>query len=131
MRSPSRKSSTVRLVLMGAAVGSSGLLAGCGTDVQRNRYTSREDCIADYSQTQCGPDFPVGAVAAIGAATYYYGPWYRSDPTARRRDPGDPGAGRYFSGGSSGSVGARAPATVEAGTRGGFGSTGRVGARGG
>lgn len=129
MRPASRKSSTVRLALMGAAVGGSGLLAGCGTDVQRNRYASREDCIADYSQTQCGPDFPLGAAAAVGAATYYYGPWYRSDASARLRDPNDPGAGRYFRGG--GSSGARAPAIVEAGTRGGFGATGRVGARGG
>jgi hypothetical protein len=116
---------------MGAAVGGSGLLTGCGADVQRNRYTSREDCIADYSQTQCGPDFPVGAAAAAGVATYYYGPWYRSDPTARVRDPNDPGAGRYFRSGGANSGAARAPASVEAGTRGGFGSTGRVSARGG
>jgi hypothetical protein len=130
MHPGSRKSSTVRLVLMGAAVGGSGLLAGCGTDVQRNRYNSREDCVADYSQAQCGPDFPVGAAAAIGAATYYYGPWYRSDAAARLRDPNDPGAGSYFRGGGAASSGTRAPTGVEAGTRGGFGSTGRVSARG-
>jgi hypothetical protein len=121
----------MRLVLMGAAVGGSGLLAGCGADVQRNRYNSREDCVADYSQAQCGPDFPVGAAAAVGAATYYYGPWYRSDATARSRDQNDPGAGRYFRGGGAATSGTRAPTGVEAGTRGGFGSTGRVSARGG
>ena len=122
-----RKSATVRLVLMGAAVGGSSLLVGCGSDVQRNRYASREDCVADYSATQCGPDFPLGGAAAL-AATYYYGPWYRSDVAARMRDPADPGAGRFL-GGSSTSL--RAAPTIETGTRGGFGSHGRVSARGG
>ena len=128
--SRSRKSATIRLVLMGAAVGGSGLLAGCGTDVQRNRYTSREDCVADYSEAQCRPDFPIGSAIGAGVATYYFGPWYRSDPTARRGDPNDPGAGRWFSSGSSVVGGGRSPATVEVGSRGGFGSTGRVSARG-
>jgi hypothetical protein len=131
MRPGSRRSTTVRLVLMGAAVGGSSLLAGCGTDVQRNRYASREDCIADYSEALCRPDLPVAGGLGAAAATYYYGPWYRSDPVARSRDANDPGAGRWFGGGGSASSGSGSPSTVEAGTRGGFGSTGRVSARGG
>jgi len=129
MRAGLKKSSAVRLVLMGAAVGGSSLLAGCGTDVQRNRYASREDCIADYSDTSCGPDVPLMAAGAA-LATYYYGPWYHSDVAARGRDPSDPGAGRFF-GGSGGAGGSRTPPTIETGTRGGFGAHGRISARGG
>jgi len=123
-----KKSSAVRLVLMGAAVGGSSLLVGCGTDVQRNRYASREDCIADYSDTLCGSDVPMMAAGGAALAAYFYGPWYRSDVAGRASDPRDPGAGRYF--GSSGSSGPRSPPTIETGTRGGFGSHGRVSARG-
>jgi len=125
-----KKSSAVRLVLMGAAVGGTGLLAGCGTDVQRNRYTSRDDCIADYSDTLCGPDVPLAAAGAA-LATYYYGPWYRSDVAARVRDPSDPGAGRFFSSSGGGASPPRSPPTIETGTRGGFGAHGRISARGG
>ena len=135
-----KKSSAVTLAIMGAAMtGAVGipLLFG-GTDVQRNRYTSRESCIADYSEAQCNPDVPNGsAVAPMGAATYYYGPWYRSDYRSRTNDPNDAGPGRYYrsggtvSGFSSAGGAGSAPAAVETGTRGGFGRSGRVSARGG
>jgi len=130
MQSPLRKSSSaLRLVLMGAAVGGSGLLGGCDTDVQRNRYASRADCVADYSEAQCQSDFPVGAAVAAGAATYYFGPWYRTGVATAARGSGDPGPGRFFSSGSArGST--SPPAGVEAGTRGGFGSHGHVSERG-
>ena len=130
MPSRSRRSSAIRLVLMGAAVGGGGLLAGCGTDVQRNRYNSLADCVADYSEAQCTRDVPIGTAAAVGAAAYYYGPWYRSSSTARLRDTSDAGPGRYFSTSTSRSPAAR-PAGVETGTRGGFGAHGRVSASGG
>jgi hypothetical protein len=119
---------------MGAVVGSGGLLSGCGgEDVQRNRYASREACLADYSEELCRPDFPISGYVA-GAATYYYGPWYHSDFRARENDQRDPGAGRFFHGGGAGVVASSgsgvAPLSVETGTRGGFGSTGRISARG-
>lgn len=121
-----KKSSKVPLVLMGAVAGAVALPAMFnGTDVQRNRYNSREDCVADYSEAQCNPDFPLGSTSR----TYYYGPWYRSDVSERAKDTKDPGPGRYFRGGGSSSGFTSAP-SVESGTRGGFGSSGRVSARG-
>jgi hypothetical protein len=128
-----KKSAAVPLVLMGAIAGAVGLPAIFhGTDVQRNRYANREDCIADYSDTQCGADYPIGG-HTTGTSMFYYGPWYRSDPVSRSRDSHDPGPGHNFHGGISGfsSGAAHAPAGVESGTRGGFGSHGHVGARGG
>ena len=132
-----KKSSAVSLAIMGTAMASAvglPMLFG-GTDVQRNRYSSREACIADYSETQCNPDMPV--TGAVAATTYYYGPWYRSDYRSRTNDLNDPGPGRYYRGGgtasgfsSAGGV-SSAPAGVETGTRGGFGRSGRVSARGG
>ncbi len=130
-----KKSSGVTLAIMGAAItGAVGipLLFG-GTDVQRNRYASREACIADYSEKQCNPDVPMGGTTP-GFSTYYYGPWYRSDYRTRTT-PGDPGPGQYYRGGGtsafSSSGTSSAPVTVETGTRGGFGRSGRVSARGG
>ena len=128
-----KKSSSVPLVLMGAMAGAVALpVAFHGTDVQRNRYASRDDCIADYSNTQCDPDHPVGTYGP-GTSAFYYGPWYRSDPAARAKDSSDPGSGRFYRGGTSGLGGGtgHGPAGVETGSRGGFGSHGHVGARGG
>ena len=130
-----KKSSMVSLAIMGTAMaGAVGLpmLFG-GTDVQRNRYGSREACIADYSEAQCNPDMPtVGGSSPT--TTYYYGPWYRSDYRARTT-PNDPGPGRYYRstiGTSSSLAGSGVgPSSVETGTRGGFGRSGRVSARGG
>jgi hypothetical protein len=134
-----KKSSAVTLAIMGAAMtGAVGipLLFG-GTDVQRNRYASRESCIADYSEAQCNPDVPASGFVAGAAMSYYYGPWYRSDYRSRTNDPNDAGPGRYYRNGgtvsgfsSTGGAGS-APAAVETGTRGGFGRSGRVSARGG
>jgi hypothetical protein len=131
MQPAAKKSSAVPLVLMGAVAGVAVLPAVfSGTDVQRNRYHSREDCVADYSETQCGPDYPVGGVYS-GTGTNYYGPWYRSDVARRTQDPNDPGAGRFYRGSSGlAATGLHSPAAVETGSRGGFGSLGHVGARG-
>jgi hypothetical protein len=130
-----KKSSAVTLAIMGAAMtGAVGipLLFG-GTDVQRNRYASREACIADYSETQCNPDMPMTG-ATSGLSTFYYGPWYRSDYRARSTS-GDAGPGRYYGSGAasafSSSGTSSAPMGIESGTRGGFGRSGRVSARGG
>ena len=134
MQPGQKKSSAVTLAIMGTAMaGAVGLPALFGgTDVQRNRYTSREACIADYSEAQCNPDVPYGGSSTGG--TYYYGPWYRSDYRTRTNDPNDAGPGRYYRGGgtmSGFSSAGSAPASVETGTRGGFGRSGRISARGG
>jgi uncharacterized protein YgiB involved in biofilm formation len=137
MEPGSKKSVAVPLVLMGAFAGSIVLpMVFSGTDVQRNKYTSREACVADYSETQCNPDRPVGGSGLLTAAALaYYGPWYRSDYRTRN-DANDPGPGRYYRGGatsgfSSGGAPSSAPTSVETGSRGGFGRSGRVSARGG
>ena len=122
-----KKSGKVPLVLMGAVAGAVALPAMFnGTDVQRNRYLSREDCVADYSVAQCNPDVPPGSSSRM-----YYGPWYRSNANERVNDAADPGPGRYFRGGGMGTSASISPPSVETGTRGGFGSSGRVSARGG
>ncbi len=133
MRSLERKSKAIRLVIMGAAVGGSALLAGCGgEDVQRNRYKSQSDCVADYSDLDCRPDYPV-AGSSSGRTLFYYGPWYHSKYRSGTRIAGDPGPGRFYSGGARGfsSAGGHSPSGTEAGSRGGFGAHGRVSARGG
>ncbi len=132
-----KKSVAVPLVLMGAVAGAMTLPAlFSGTDVQRNRYASRQACVEDYSDAQCGPDLPLSGSGSGGAGTFYYGPWYRSDYRSRANDANDPGPGRAFrngttSGFSSAGTDAHGPAGVETGTRGGFGRSGRVSARGG
>ena len=121
----------MRLAFMGAAAATVLATPGCGEDVQRNSYASLSDCTADYSEAQCRPDYPVGSSGYYSGGTRIYGPWYHSNVNARGAD--DPGPGRYYrSGGigfSSAGTGTRAPSSVEAGTRGGFGSHG-VSARG-
>jgi len=127
---PRKRSKSVRLALMGAAAGAALTTTGCGQDVQRNRYTTMEDCVADYSTAQCHADYPVGMNGSMfrdGRGLYVYGPWYRPDVS----DASDPGPGRYgrragFSSFSSGaaSPGSHGPSSVEAGYRGGFGARG-------
>jgi hypothetical protein len=136
MLGPERKSSKVQLVLMGAALGGVALAEGWpSTDVQRNRYASLDDCVTDYSYAQCNPDAPLNGNSGNGVAThyYYYGPWYRSDFRNRTTssDPADPGPGRSDRGAHALALsGGHGPVGVEAGSRGGFGSHGRVSARG-
>jgi hypothetical protein len=113
-------------VLGAAAVGFATL---GGKDVQRNSYNSQEDCEHDYATGQCTRDQAVGGTGYAGGGGYhYYGPWYRSD---WRNGPikGDPGPGRSYASGS-GFTG-HGPSGFDFGSRGGFGSSGRVSARGG
>ncbi|WP_049621365.1 hypothetical protein [Frateuria defendens] len=128
---PRRRSTAVPLLLAGTL----GLgVAGChsGTDVQRNHYANLQDCIRDYSIDQCDDDGPSGSSSSGGGYYHhgggYHGPWYRSRASAQGVN-GDPGPGR-----SGGVIAARldgsGPRSVELGTRGGFGSSGRVSARG-
>ena len=120
---PQRRSMAVPLMLVGAL----GLtLWKCsGTDVQRNRYSSLEDCAKDYSMQQCNADYPVGS-SGSSSGVHYYGPWYRS--RSGSSDSADPGPGR--SGGFARATGEGGPSGVELGSRGGFGASGRVSARG-
>ena len=122
-----KSSASVRLAFMGAAATAIAATPGCGEDVQRNRYASLSDCVADYSDAQCRPDFPIDSGYRTGTSTSYYGPWYRGGSRGPTAD--DPGPGRtYLSGhragfSSSGSA-SHGPAGVEGGHRGGFGSHG-------
>lgn len=109
-----KRSSAVPLMLLGGAALVGLTVLGRGHDVQRNRYNSLEECVHDYSTGQCELDNPVGSSGGVGGGMHYYGPWYRSDSGGVA---GDPGAGRS------------GPHAVEFGTRGGFGSSGRVFAR--
>ncbi len=113
----------VPLVLLGAL--GLGLWKCSGTPVQRNRYNSLQDCERDYSTQQCTADYPVGSSG--GGGSHYYGPWYRSRSGTSASYAGDPGPGR--SGGIVG-LGDGHPNGVELGTRGGFGASGRIAARG-
>jgi hypothetical protein len=125
---PQKRSMAVPLIALGGAAIVGLSIFGRGQDVQRNRYDSLEDCVHDYSTGQCEIDNRVGSTGHGGL--YYYGPWYRSDG---RGGAADPGAGRTMgtvarSVPASGFVGG--PQAVELGSRGGFGSSGRVSARG-
>jgi len=126
---PRKRSKSVRLALMGAAAGAALTTSGCGQDVQRNRYATMEDCVADYSSAQCHADYPLGMNGSMfrsGRGLYVYGPWYQPDAS----DSNDPGAGRYgrrvgfSSSGAASPAGSHGPASVEAGHRGGFGGHG-------
>jgi hypothetical protein len=99
------------------------------TDVQRNSYASKEDCEHDYATGQCSYDEGKQGNSSYSTGYHYYGPWYRSD---WRTNPvqGDPGPGRTFASGSSSGASSRGPTGFDFGSRGGFGSTGRVSARG-
>jgi hypothetical protein len=116
-----KRSLAVPLLALGGATLVGLSVLGHGQDVQRNRYGSYEDCVHDYSTGQCEMDTSVSGSGGL----HYYGPWYRSGSAGGAQDPGP---GRMRS--SSGSVASfSAPSTVELGTRGGFGSSGRVSAR--
>lgn len=120
---------TVALGVLGAAA--VGFMAFGGKDVQRNGYETLEDCEHDYATGQCTRDTPVSSNGSSGGhygGYHYYGPWYRSD---WRNGPiqGDPGPGRSFASGASPT--GHGPSSMDFGRRGGFGSSGRVSARGG
>ncbi|AIF48311.1 hypothetical protein [Dyella japonica] len=119
-----KRSFAVPLIALGGATLVGLSMLGRGHDVQRNRYDSYEDCVHDYSSGQCQID---NAVSGPSGGLHYYGPWYRSGGTVQ----GDPGPGRTLASGGrlAGSEGFGGPRSVELGTRGGFGSTGRVSAR--
>jgi hypothetical protein len=110
-------------VLGAAAIGYAWL---GGDDVQRNSYNSLADCEQDYATGKCTQDHPVSTSG--GTAYHYYGPWYRSD-WRNHSVAGDPGPGRSFASGMG--SGAHGPSGFDFGSRGGFGSSGRVSARGG
>lgn len=121
-----KRSFAVPLIALGGATLVGLSMLGRGQDVQRNRYNSYEDCVHDYTTGQCQIDTSVGGSGGL----HYYGPWYRSSGGGNVAN--DPGPGRAL--GASGRVaGVSAfggPQGVELGSRGGFGSTGHVSARG-
>lgn len=121
-----RRSVAITLGVLGVAA--AGFAAFSGKDVQRNSYASLEDCEHDYATGQCTQDRPVSNSGGHYGGSHYYGPWYRSDWRGNSFK-GDPGPGRSFAGGGSGF--GHGPTGFDFGSRGGFGSSGRVSARGG
>lgn len=123
-----RKRSTAVLLLTTFGLAAMTMMSS-GDEVQRNGYKTLEDCEHDYATGQCTRDASASSNGSGGQSGnyHYYGPWYRSD---RRNGPiqGDPGPGRTFTSGVS--SGFHGPSAMEFGVRGGFGSTGRIFARG-
>jgi len=116
-----KRSFAVPLIALGGVALAGLSVLWRGQDVQRNRYNSYEECVHDYSTGQCQIDNSVSGTGAL----HYYGPWYRNSGGAN-----DPGPGRALGAGGRAGVSAfGAPQSVELGTRGGFGSSGRVSAR--
>lgn len=113
-----RKTGTILLVTMGVALAVPMLWRG--ESVQRNTYDTRDDCVRDYDDTRCETAYDNRSGHWLS-----YGPWYANDP--ERRKPGDAGRmeGRHSSLADSGGF-----RGVEHGTRGSFGSSGRVRAAG-
>lgn len=116
-------------------VGLTGYILWPSTDVQRNSYASKEDCEQDYATGQCTFEQPTGTSSGGhgGGGYHYYGPWYRSDWRSNSV-AGDPGPGRSSARTSTGTASGftgHGPTGFDFGSRGGFGSTGRVGSRGG
>lgn len=132
---PPKKEPLLRKRSLVVAVGMLGVAAVGfatlgGKDVQRNSYASQEDCEHDYASGQCTRDTATsGSNGGSGGGYHYYGPWYSSN---WRSGPikGDPGPGRSSFGTSPGGAG-HGPTGFDFGSRGGFGSSGRVSARGG
>ena len=106
-----KRSSHVGLVFLGLIGAYSALPMCSGTqEYNQNVYNTREDCEQDYSPNQCTSD----------GTSHFRGPYYRSDPDKRRRDPADPGPGRTYERTN------RLPENlvrVQKGIRGGFGSS--------
>jgi hypothetical protein len=117
-----KRSVAVAVGVLGVAA--VGIVAFSGKDVQRNSYASQEDCEQDYATGKCTREDTTSTYH--GGGYHYYGPWYRSD-WRDRSHAGDPGPGRSFRGDG---VPGHAPSSVDFGRRGGFGSSGRVSARG-
>lgn len=136
-----KRSETICLAVMGAAVVGSAWYESNVQNLSRNRYARLEDCECDYRPEQCSSSSYGGG---------HYGPWYLSDPELRRQDARDPGPGSgnclgggggHGGGGGSGSYGAygrydndqrsRGPIYTQEGYRHGFGGTARAGRAGG
>jgi len=122
-KEPLLRKRSVAVVVGVLGVAAVGIAAFGGKDVQRNSYASQEDCEQDYATGQCTRET---ATSGGHGGYHYYGPWYRSD-WYNRSYAGDPGPGRSFRGDG---VPGHGPANVDFGRRGGFGSSGRVSARG-
>jgi len=73
-----KKSSYILLTLMGAVALSN---VERQPDVLRNTYNSREDCVHDYSDTQCRD----ASGGGHGSSGRWYGPDYRDGSEDARR----------------------------------------------
>jgi len=111
-----KSSNTINLVILGLFGAYVALpFLPQGDEVRRNTYRSREECVADYSETQCESSSSGGGSGSWG----YRGPSYYADG---RGHTDDPGPGRY-----SRENGRPNPAVIHTETsfRGGFGNLAR------
>jgi hypothetical protein len=111
---PKRRSQIVTLTLIGLpfAAAVAGRVMPAGEEVRRNLYPDRAACERDYSPQQCQPRHGTNI-------TGYHGPYYHP-VRGTSGAANDPGPGR-----------SGVPVAIETSTRGGFGSSGRVGRAGG
>ncbi len=78
-----KKSEAVMLTLVVGAMAALNLERQPNT--VRNTYNTREDCVQDYSDTQCKEDTSSSRRAGIGGSGgRWLGPDYRDDESARR-----------------------------------------------
>lgn len=118
-----KKTGRITLGLMGTL-----FVTGCTPepDTLRNTYRTREDCVADYNESECAPadrgasgDWNSNSASGSGVGVgRWYGPLYRGGGSFFGRD--DPGPGRD----------PNRPLLRETIKRGGFGQLGRFFFRG-
>lgn len=116
-----KSSNTINLVILGLLGAYIALpLLPQGDEYRRNTYRSRDECVADYSETDCEPTESGGSSGGgSGGGGRYRGPSYRADPSGHPEDPG-PGHYKKTYGGTNPAV-----SGVESSFRGGFGNLAR------
>ncbi|MBK8283426.1 MAG: hypothetical protein IPK97_00330 [Ahniella sp.] len=126
-----KRSDMIWLVVLGAAV-ATPLILMAGKDMQRNLYQTREDCVTDYSESECPRDatYHYGSNRLDDSSVRrYHGPWFEAGST--QRTSADPGPGRQQESSARnsfapGRTSYRPPVSREYGIRGGFGRSGAI-----
>lgn len=113
----SSKGVALSLVSMGGALAITACEPAQDTSERRNQYSSKAECVADYSDRECEQQTRSG-----GGGFFFLGPMYMGNWRNR-------GAAAYAGGGGPGRAAMASPTGVVAHptqtTRGGFGATGR------
>jgi len=132
-QSRKRRTDSIWLVVLGTAAAAPFIWsASLNRDMTRNLYAQREDCVADYSESECSTEQSNHRTSddyQRHRLPRFHGPWF--DPEARTRTKTDPGPGRFaeqhrLSPGSSIGTAQRPVVGNERGYRGGFGRTGSI-----